>query len=193
MASNPGTTTPSGSNPFKARDTFESGQGPVGVYRLSTLESRGLTKISRLPYSIRVLLEAVLRNCDGHAVTMQDVENLARWEAKNPAKVEIPFKPARVVLQDFTGVPCVVDLAAMRAAVARLGGNPRKINPLIPVDLVIDHSVQVDYFGSLTALTDNVNLEFQRNQERYEFLRWGQQAFDNFRVVPPNVGIVHQV
>jgi aconitate hydratase len=184
--------SPSG-NPFNARDTFDSGNGPVGIYRLSSLEARGLTKISRLPFSIRVLLEAVLRNCDGHAVTAEDVENLAKWEAKNPAKVEVPFKPARVVLQDFTGVPCVVDLAAMRAAVAKLGGDPKKINPLIPVDLVIDHSVQVDFFGTSHSLTDNVNLEFQRNKERYEFLRWGQQAFNNFRVVPPNVGIVHQV
>ncbi|MFM7116395.1 MAG: aconitate hydratase, partial [Planctomycetota bacterium] len=115
----------SSGNPFNARETFDSGSGPVGIYRLSALEARGLTKISRLPFSIRVLLEAVLRNCDGHAVTAEDVENLAKWEAKNPAKVEVPFKPARVVLQDFTGVPCVVDLAAMRAAVAKLGGDPK--------------------------------------------------------------------
>ena len=135
----------------------------------------------------------MLRNCDGYVVGEEDVKNLAGWQAAAPAKVEIPFKPARVVLQDFTGVPAVVDLAAMRSAMQRLGGDPKKINPLIPVDLVIDHSVQVDRFGSSDALELNVDLEFQRNRERYEFLRWGQKAFDNFRVVPPNVGIVHQV
>ncbi len=181
------------SGPFGARDTFESGAGPLGIYRLSALEERQLTQVSRLPFSIRMLLESALRNCDGHAVTEADVANLAGWRASGTAAVEVPFKPARVVLQDFTGVPCVVDLAAMRDAMARLGGDPKKINPLIPVDLVIDHSVQVDRFGSPDALELNVELEFQRNRERYEFLRWGQQAFDNFRVVPPNVGIVHQV
>ncbi|MBT6848886.1 MAG: aconitate hydratase AcnA, partial [Planctomycetaceae bacterium] len=141
----------------------------------------------------RVLLESVLRNCDGYDVTEEDVRCLANWNAVDPGNHEIPFKPARVVLQDFTGVPAVVDLAAMRSAMERLGGDPRKINPLIPVDLVIDHSVQVDNFASLDALGANVELEFIRNGERYEFLRWGQGAFDNFRVVPPNVGIVHQV
>ena len=180
-------------DPFGARDTFESGSGPLGIYRLDRLAKAGLGDVSRLPFSIRVLLESVLRNCDGFAVTETDVKSLATWNAAEPAKVEIPFKPARVVLQDFTGVPCVVDLAAMRAAMKRLGGDPKKINPLIPVDLVIDHSVQVDTFGTLTALEQNVELEFQRNGERYEFLRWGQKAFKNFRVVPPNVGIVHQV
>ncbi len=140
-----------------------------------------------------MLLEAVLRNCDGFSVTEQDVKNLAAWNAAAPAKQEVPFKPYRVVLQDFTGVPAVVDLAAMRSAMQRIGGDPEKINPLIPVDLVIDHSVQVDFFGSDGALGKNVEIEFKRNRERYEFLRWGQQAFDNFRVVPPNVGIVHQV
>ena len=134
-----------------------------------------------------------MRNCDGYEVTENDVKSLATWNAAKPAMVEIPFKPARVVLQDFTGVPCVVDLAAMRAAMKRFGGNPMKVNPLIPVDLVIDHSVQVDYFASNDALALNVGLEFERNRERYEFLRWGQKAFDNFRVVPPSVGIVHQV
>ncbi len=180
-------------HPFQARSTLDAGSGPVGYYRLEALEEQGITKISRLPYSIRVLLEALLRNCNGREVTREDVINLATWNAKAPAKVEIPFMPARVVLQDFTGVPCVVDLAAMRDAMARLGGDAKKINPLIPVDLVIDHSVQVDRFGSSDALQLNVDLEFQRNRERYEFLRWGQQAFNNFRVVPPNVGIVHQV
>ncbi|HIN95995.1 MAG TPA: aconitate hydratase AcnA, partial [Planctomycetes bacterium] len=146
-----------------------------------------------LPYSIRVLLEAVLRNCDGYIVQQEDIRHLAAWSATDHVNEEIPFKPARVVLQDFTGVPAVVDLAAMRSAMHRLGGNPSSINPLIPVDLVIDHSVQVDQFGSDGALQANVEIEFQRNRERYEFLRWGQQAFDNFRVIPPNVGIVHQV
>jgi len=180
-------------DPFRALDTFESGDGPLSIYRLSRLEDAGLGQISRMPFSMRVLLEAVLRNCDGFQVTEQDVRNLASWNAARPAEYEVPFKPARVVLQDFTGVPAVVDLAAMRSAMERLGGDPARINPLIPVDLVIDHSVQVDFFGSDDALRRNVDIEYVRNQERYEFLRWGQQAFDNFRVVPPNVGIVHQV
>jgi aconitate hydratase len=180
-------------DPFNARDTFETGAGRAGIYRLSKLDSLGLGNIATLPFSIRVLLESVLRNCDGFAVSEDDVKALAAWNAAAPEKREIPFKPSRVVLQDFTGVPCVVDLAAMRAAMQRLGGDAKKINPLIPVDLVIDHSVQVDFFGQNSSLQQNVNLEFQRNLERYEFLRWGQTAFNNFRVVPPNVGIVHQV
>ncbi|MEO2011644.1 MAG: aconitate hydratase AcnA [Pirellulaceae bacterium] len=181
------------SDPFDARDTFTTKQGTIGMYRLSKLEDAGLGSMSRLPYSIRILLEAVLRTHDGFTVCEEDVKNLAAWQAEAPAKVEIPFKPSRVVLQDFTGVPAVVDLAAMRSAMTRLGGDPDKINPLIPVDLVIDHSVQVDRFGIGDAVQQNVEFEFKRNNERYEFLRWGQQAFDNFRVVPPNVGIVHQV
>ncbi|TWU55517.1 aconitate hydratase AcnA [Rubripirellula reticaptiva] len=180
-------------DPFGVRDTFDTGSGTATIYRLSKLEEAGLGEISKLPFSIRVLLEAVLRNCDGFSVTEEDVKNLAAWNAAAPAKQEVPFKPYRVVLQDFTGVPAVVDLAAMRSAMQRIGGDPEKINPLIPVDLVIDHSVQVDFFGSDSALSKNVEIEFQRNLERYEFLRWGQQAFDNFSVVPPNVGIVHQV
>ena len=180
-------------DPFGARDSFDTGDGLVDFYRLSRLEDQGLGDISRLPYSIRVLLEAVLRNCDGYIVQQEDIRHLAAWSATDHVNEEIPFKPARVVLQDFTGVPAVVDLAAMRSAMHRLGGNPSSINPLIPVDLVIDHSVQVDQFGSDGALQANVEIEFQRNRERYEFLRWGQQAFDNFRVIPPNVGIVHQV
>ena len=180
-------------DPFGAFDQFTSGNQALGIYRILKLEEQGLGPVSRLPYSIRVLLESVLRNCDGFVVTEEDVKNLAAWDASAPAKVEIPFKPSRVVLQDFTGVPAVVDLAAMRSAMQRLGGDATKINPLIPVDLVIDHSIQVDSFGSDAALAHNVELEFARNGERYEFLRWGQQAFDNFRVVPPNVGIVHQV
>ena len=180
-------------NSFGARDTFSVNGKDIGIFRLSTLKEKGLGDIDKLPYSIRVLLESVLRNCDGQTVTEDDVKALASWNAADPAKVEIPYKPSRVVLQDFTGVPAVVDLAAMRSAMARLGGDAEKINPLIPVDLVIDHSVQVDAFGSHAALGLNVEHEFRRNRERYEFLRWGQKAFDNFRVVPPNVGIVHQV
>jgi aconitate hydratase len=180
-------------DPFHARDTLQTPAGPVGIYRITRLEDAGLTRISRLPYSIRVLLESVLRSCDGYEVTEEDVKRLAGWNPRAIAKGEIPFKPARVVLQDFTGVPAVVDLAAMRSAMKRLGGDPKRINPLIPVDLVIDHSVQVDRFGSAGALAENVELEMARNRERYEFLRWGQQALANFRVVPPAVGIVHQV
>ena len=180
-------------DPFGVRDSFDTGNGMATLYRLSKLEDAGLGPISRLPFSIRVLLESVLRNCDDFSVRQQDVKNLAAWNAAAPAKEEVPFKPYRVVLQDFTGVPAVVDLAAMRSAMQRIGGDPEKINPLIPVDLVIDHSVQVDFFGSDASLSKNVDMEFKRNRERYEFLRWGQQAFDNFSVVPPNVGIVHQV
>ncbi len=180
-------------NPFGARDTIETPRGPLGIYRIMRLEDQGLGRISRLPFSIRILLEAVLRNCDGFSVTADDVRNTAAWSSGELPEIELPFKPARVVLQDFTGVPAVADLAAMRDAMRRLGGDAKKINPLIPADLVIDHSVQVDFFGAADSLRKNVDLEFERNRERYEFLRWGQQAFDNFRVVPPNVGIVHQV
>jgi aconitate hydratase len=179
---------------FGARGTLETTQGKVTIYRLAALQNAGLAPgLDRMPFSIKVLLEAVLRCLDGELVTETDVRNLAGWNAPAPADTEVPFMPARVVLQDFTGVPAVVDLAAMRAAVKRLGGDPRKINPLVPVDLVIDHSVQVDYFGSVEALRKNAEIEFARNRERYEFLRWGQQAFANFRVVPPATGIVHQV
>ena len=180
-------------DPFSARATFETGSGPATLYRLRALDDAGVTNTSRLPYSIRTVLEALLRTCDGYEVTEADVRSLATWNAAKPAETEIPFKPARVVLQDFTGVPCVVDLAAMRAAMKRLGGDPKKINPLVPVDLVIDHSVQVDFFGAADSLEKNVEIEFERNAERYAFLRWGQQAFQNFRVVPPAIGIVHQV
>jgi len=181
------------SDPFGARTTLETAGGPVVIYRLSRLEEEGLGAVSRLPYSIRVLLEAALRQVDGFAVTADDVRNLAGWHAPDPGKQEFPYKPARVILQDFTGVPGVVDLAALRAAMARLGGDPARINPEIPVDLVIDHSVQVDRFGSRFALMFNAEREFERNRKRYEFLRWGASAFDNFRVVPPATGIVHQV
>jgi aconitate hydratase len=183
----------SASDPFSSRATFETGSGPATLYRLRALDDAGVTDTSRLPYSLRMILEALLRTCDGYEVTEDDVRALATWNAAEPAEREIPFKPARVVLQDFTGVPCVVDLAAMRAAMQRLGGDPAKINPLVPVDLVIDHSVQVDFFGTADALARNVDIEFARNAERYAFLRWGQQAFRNFRVVPPAIGIVHQV
>ncbi len=180
-------------NSFGALDTFDTGSGKARLYRLSRLQQTGVGQIERLPFSIKVLLESVLRHCDGYLVGEDDVRALANYNAKAPAPVEVPFKVARVVMQDFTGVPAVVDLAAMRSAAKRLGGDPKKINPLIPVDLVIDHSVQVDVFGTPDAIRLNADIEFERNRERYEFLRWGQQAFDNFRVVPPATGIVHQV
>src|SRR5579859_933098 len=178
---------------FGARAALNTGGGRAFIYRLDRLEKAGLGNISRLPFSIRVLLESVLRNCEGELVMEDDVRTLAGWNANSPTPHEVPFKPARVILQDFTGVPAVVDLAAMRSAMKRLGGDPGKINPLVPVDLVIDHSVQVDVFGSLVALARNADIEFDRNRERYEFLRWGQKAFANFSVVPPATGIVHQV
>jgi aconitate hydratase len=175
---------------FGARAAF----GDFTIYRLDKLAQLGFApNLDRLPFSIKILLEAVLRNVDNYIVSEQDVKNLAMWDALNPAQVELPFMPARVVMQDFTGVPCVVDLAAMRDAMKQLGGDPKKINPLVPVDLVIDHSVQVDFFGEPTALIRNAELEFQRNRERYEFLKWGSQAFENLRVVPPSTGIIHQV
>jgi len=161
-------------------------------YALSRLEHSGIANLSRLPFSIKIVLESVLRNCDGYAFSQNDVTSIAGWQAHG-ARHEIPFKPARVVLQDFTGVPALVDLAAMRDAMSELGGDPNKINPLIPCDLVIDHSVQVDYFGKANALGLNEAIEFQRNAERYRFLKWGQAAFRNLRVVPPATGIVHQV
>jgi aconitate hydratase len=168
-------------------------EGRVRYFRLQALAEKGLADVSRLPRSIKVLLEAALRAENGREVTRDDVAKVVGYDPANPPKTEIPFLPARVLLQDFTGVPCVVDLAAMRDAMKRLGGDPKRINPRIPVDLVIDHSVQVDYFGSADALKLNADLEFDRNGERYEFLAWGQQAFENFRVVPPASGICHQV
>ena len=179
---------------FGARGAFETGHGPATLFRLSALEKAGFAPgLDRLPCSIKVLLEAVLRSVDGELVTENDVRNLARWRPSAPTDVEVPFMPARVLLQDLTGVPAVVDLASMRAAVKRLGGDPRKISPLVPVDLVIDHSVQVDVAGFPDALARNGEIEFERNRERFEFLRWGQKAFANFRVVPPATGICHQV
>jgi aconitate hydratase len=179
---------------FGARSTLDTGFGRAAIYRLDALEKAGVAPgLARLPFSIRVLLEAVLRSVDGELVTAEDVKNLGAWDAAAPKDVELPFMPARVILQDFTGVPAVVDLASMRAAVKRLGADPKRINPLVPVDLVVDHSVQVDEFGSRDALRRNAEIEFERNRERYEFLRWGQKAFASFRVVPPATGIVHQV
>ena len=180
-------------NSFDARASFDTGSGSASYYRLEALQEQGLGDVSRLPYSIKVLLESLLRNENGYDVTAEDVRLLAGYDADAPAKVEIPFKPARVVLQDFTGVPAVVDLAALRSAMQRIGGDPQAINPLVPVDLVIDHSVQVDEYDSPLALVNNATIEFERNKERYEFLRWGQAAFENFAVVPPASGIVHQV
>src|SRR5262245_31824750 len=181
------------SNPFGSRAILKSSAGDATIYRLDALEKAGVGSVSTLPYSIRILLEAVLRNVDGFSVLEEHVKAVAGWNPAEPGDQEIPFKCARVVLQDFTGVPCVVDLAAMRSAMVKLGGDPKKINPIIPVDLVIDHSVQVDHYATSNALDLNAKLEFHRNRERYEFLRWGQKAFDNFRVVPPATGIVHQV
>ena len=180
--------------PFGADDTFELSDGKKGrIYRLSALEEAGICRLSELPFSIRVLLESALRNCDGFLVKEQDVKNIATWKPDGN-RGEIPFIPGRVILQDFTGVPAVVDVAALRNAMVALGGDPKKVNPLVPVDLVIDHSVQVDVSGRFKdALQRNMEIEYQRNQERYEFLKWGQKNFDNFGAVPPGRGIVHQV
>ncbi len=179
---------------FKTLKKFDAGNGREGLlHSLPALEEQGVGKISRLPVSIRIVLESVLRNCDEKKVRRKDVETLANWNAKQPANEEIPFVVARIVLQDFTGVPLVVDLAAMRSAVKRLGGDPKIIEPLVPVDLVVDHSVQVDFFGSAQALRLNLEMEFKRNRERYQFLKWGQQAFKTFQLIPPGIGIVHQV
>jgi aconitate hydratase len=182
------------SDEFRTLKKFDAGKGREGfLHSLPALEEQGIGKISRLPVSIRIVLESVLRNCDGKKVRRKDVETLANWSAKKPANEEIPFVVARIVLQDFTGVPLVVDLAAMRSAVKRLGGDPKIIEPLVPVDLVVDHSVQVDFFGSAKALQLNLEMEFKRNRERYQFLKWGQQAFKTFQLIPPGIGIVHQV
>jgi aconitate hydratase len=174
--------------------TFTYGKNKrARFYSLPALEEAGIAPISRLPVSLRIVLESVLRNCDGKKVTEEDVTTLARWNAKHPAEEEIPFVVARIVLQDFTGVPLLVDLAAMRGAVAQVGQDPKIIEPLVPVDLVVDHSVQVDFAGIPEAIELNLEYEFKRNRERYEFLKWGQQAFKTFGVVPPGIGIVHQV
>ncbi|MBA3387045.1 MAG: aconitate hydratase, partial [Chthoniobacterales bacterium] len=181
-------------NEFNTLHKFDSGNGREAYFHsLPALEQQHIGHISRLPISIRIVLESVLRNCDGKKVRRKDIETLANWNAQKPANEEIPFVVARIVLQDFTGVPLVVDLAAMRSAVKRLGGDPKIIEPLVPVDLVVDHSVQVDFAGSAQALQLNMEMEFKRNRERYEFLKWGQQAFKTFGLVPPGIGIVHQV
>ncbi|GIX50722.1 MAG: aconitate hydratase [Limisphaera sp.] len=179
---------------FDSLQTFEVGDGRRGAfYSLPRLEQAGLGPISRLPVSIRLVLESVLRNCDGRRVPESAVRSLAAWQPRAPRTEEIPFVVARIVLQDFTGVPLLVDLAAMRSAVSRMGRDPRLIEPLVPVDLVVDHSVQVDAYGTADALRRNLELEFARNRERYEFLKWGTQAFRTFRVIPPGIGIIHQV
>src|SRR4051794_4409764 len=181
-------------NLFDSLQSFPLGDGQQAqFYSLPALERAGLGPISRLPVSIRIVLESVLRNCDGKKVSEANVRSLANWQPKGTRVEEIPFVVARIVLQDFTGVPLLVDLAAMRSAAAHLGKNPKIIEPLVPVDLVVDHSVQVDYAGSPDALRLNMQMEFKRNRERYQFLKWGTQAFDSFKVVPPGIGIVHQV
>src|SRR5690349_16096058 len=174
---------------FKTRTTLAAGGRTYNISSLAPLKGR----IGRLPLSLKILLENLLRHEDGAAVRREDIESLLAWNPSAPPAREISFMPARVLLQDFTGVPCAVDLAAMRDAMVRMGGDPKRINPLQPVDLVIDHSVQVDAAGSPQAFGVNARLEFERNRERYAFLRWSQQAFSNFRVVPPDTGIVHQV
>ena len=180
-------------NLFNTLQTFETDGQRIQYYSLPALETQGIGEVSNLPVSIRILLESLLRNYDDQQITEQDIVDLANWDPKQPKSIEIPFKPARVLAQDFTGVPLLVDLAAMRSAVEELGGDPQIIEPLVPVDLVIDHSVQVDAYGTANALQINTQREFERNKERYEFLKWGQQAFDKFRVIPPSIGIVHQV
>ena len=182
------------SNAFSTLREFAPAPGKTGYFHsLPALEAGGVGPVSKLPHSIRIVLESVLRNCDGKKVSEQDIRNLANWNAKKPLNEEIPFVVARIVLQDFTGVPLLVDLAAMRATVARMSKDPACIEPLVPVDLVVDHSVQVDFYGSADALRKNLDIEFIRNRERYQFLKWGQQAFKTFGVVPPGIGIVHQV
>src|SRR5665811_655071 len=176
---------------FGARADLEVGGRSYEIFRLDALQSR--FDAARLPYSLKVLLENVLRLEDGRSVTAADVEAIASWDAAAEPSVEIPFQPARVLMQDFTGVPAVVDLAAMRDAMEEIGGDPAAIEPLVDVDLVIDHSVQVDAFGNARAFAVNAEREFERNRERYSFLKWGREAFDNFSVVPPATGICHQV
>src|SRR5213595_1751432 len=181
-------------NLFHSLQEFPLAAGGRGkFYSLAALETAGLGKISRLPVSIRIVLESVMRNCDGKKVVPEHVAELASWNPNGERVDEIPFVVARVVLQDFTGVPLLCDLAAMRNVAHDLGKNPKLIEPLVPVDLVVDHSVMVDYYGTKNALDLNMKLEFKRNNERYEFMKWGMQAFDTFKVVPPGIGIVHQV
>src|ERR1700750_1022609 len=178
---------------FRCCKTLKVGSKTYAHYSLPTAEKNGLKGISRLPFSMKVLLENLLRNEDGRSVTKEDIQAVAQWLKTKTSEREIAFRPARVLMQDFTGVPAVVDLAAMRDAMKHLGGDPKKINPLVPVDLVIDHSVQVAYFGNNTAFKKNVEEEYKQNQERYRFLKWAQRSFESFRVVPPGTGICHQV
>src|SRR5436190_18257616 len=181
-------------NPFDSLQPLDLGNGQKGSFHsLPAMEKAGVGAISKLPVSIRLVLESILRNCDGKKVSEASVRALANWKPNAPRTEEIPFIVARIVLQDFTGVPLLVDLAAMRSAVARMGKDPKIIEPLVPVDLVVDHSVQVDFAGTPDALQRNLDMEFGRNRERYQFLKWGMQAFDTFKVVPPGIGIVHQV
>ena len=181
-----------GNNPYSDKCLRELSVNGT-AYKYFSLEALGDDRLSGLPYSIRILLESAIRNCDEFVVKSSDVENILNWKTTSEMDIEVPFKPARVVLQDFTGVPAVVDLAAMRDAMVSLGGNPDRINPLCPADLVIDHSIQVDAARSQEALRINEEMEFSRNRERFEFLKWGQSAFENFSIVPPGSGIVHQV
>src|SRR5688572_4224755 len=181
-------------SPFNALQTFDTGTGSPGqFYSLPQLEKGGVGPVSRLPVSIRIVLESVLRNCDGKRITEDDVKELANWKPNHERVEEIPFVVSRVLLQDFTGVPLLVDLAAMRSAVARLNKNTGVIEPLVGVDLVIDHSIQVDFSSVKDAFEKNMEMEFKRNRSRYQFLKWGTQAFDGFSVIPPGIGICHQV
>ena len=177
---------------FKSKSTLKSGSTNYTIFRLKAVADSGVN-LTRLPFSLRILLENLLRHEDGRTVTADDIKFLANWDAKAEPSREIAYMPARVLMQDFTGVPAVVDLAAMRDAMKALGGDPERINPLQPAELVIDHSVQVDEFGTTRAYDLNAALEFQRNRERYAFLKWGQTAFNNFSAVPPGMGICHQV
>src|SRR6476619_2404444 len=183
---------PTGQDSLKTRSTLEV-EGKSYAYYSLKKAGAALGDVSRLPFSMKVLLENLLRFEDGVTVTRDDLQCMADWQKERRINREIQYRPARVLMQDFTGVPAVVDLAAMRDAMKGLGGDPSKINPLVPVDLVIDHSVQVDFFGSADAFKKNAEIEYERNKERYEFLRWGGGAFNNFRVVPPGTGICHQV
>src|SRR5690349_6251452 len=188
QARNPGEANFVSANSFGSRDTLRVGDASYEIYRLDAVEGS-----ARLPYSLKILLENLLRTEDGANITADHIRAIAGWDPSAQPSVEIQFTPARVIMQDFTGVPCVVDLATMREAVTTLGGDPNKVNPLSPADMVIDHSVILDVFGQADALERNVDLEYERNGERYQFLRWGQGAFDDFKVVPPGMGIVHQV
>ncbi len=178
---------------FKCCKTLKVGSKTYAYYSLASAEKNGLKGISRLPFSLKVLLENLLRNEDGRSVAKEDIQAIAQWLKTKTSDREVAFRPARVLMQDFTGVPAVVDLAAMRDAMKKLGGDASRINPLVPVDLVCDHSVAVTFFGSNTAFKKNVDEEYRQNRERYEFLKWSQKSFDNFRVVPPGTGICHQV